>query len=113
MTTTPTTTRRLKRTRRWGLTQLAKRTPLLFRRLGNGLAAAAVFGAGISAITDHDDLALYIGLAGVVGKFLASCFSEEVEVEVLDVDSPEGEAHLAERRARRRRAGITPADEVL
>ncbi len=113
MTTTPTTTRRLKRTRHWGPTQLLKRTPRLFRRIGNALAAAALFGGAISAITEHEKLGLYIGIAGIIGKFLASCFSEELEVETLDVDSPEGEAHLSQRRTRRRQAGIRASDELL
>jgi hypothetical protein len=50
-------------------------TPKRFRVIGDSIAAASLFIAGLNI--DHPKLMLIIGIAGAVGKFITNFFAEE------------------------------------
>ena len=50
-------------------------TPKRFRVIGDSIAAASLFIAGLNI--DHPKLMLIIGVAGAVGKFITNFFAEE------------------------------------
>ena len=50
-------------------------TPKRFRVLGDSIAAASLFVAGLNL--DHPKLMLLCGVLGAVGKFLTNFFAEE------------------------------------
>ena len=50
-------------------------TPKRFRVLGDSLAAASLFVAGLNI--DHPKLMLACGIAGAVGKFVTNFFTDE------------------------------------
>jgi hypothetical protein len=59
-------------------------TPVLFKRIGLALVAAASFGAGLSFVSNDKVLGITVFVLGAVGKFVTAFFSEsltEVKVE--------------------------------
>jgi len=50
-------------------------TPKRFRVLGDSIAGASLFVAGLNL--DHPKLMLIIGIAGGVGKFVTNFFTDE------------------------------------
>ena len=54
-----------------------KPTPKRFRMLGDSIAAASLFVAGLNL--DHPKLMLIIGISGGVGKFITNFFGDVEE----------------------------------
>jgi hypothetical protein len=52
-------------------------TPKRLRVLGDSLAAAATFGAGIAILNGHPIAGTIIMIIGLVGKFISNFFTEE------------------------------------
>jgi hypothetical protein len=52
-----------------------KPTPKRFRILGDSIAAASLFIAGLNL--DHPKLMLISGIAGAIGKFVTNFFGDE------------------------------------
>jgi hypothetical protein len=50
-------------------------TPKRFRVLGDSIAAASLFVAGLNL--DHPQVMLAIGIAGGIGKFITNFFTDE------------------------------------
>ena len=65
----------LPRTRKMKLKNYFAPTPKRFRVLGDSIAAASLFVAGL--ILDHPKLMLLCGVLGAVGKFVTNFFAEE------------------------------------
>jgi hypothetical protein len=63
------------RTRKMKLKNYFQPTPKRFRVLGDSIAAASLFVAGLNL--DHPKLMLIIGIAGGVGKFITNFFTDE------------------------------------
>jgi hypothetical protein len=54
-----------------------KPTPKRVRVLGDSLAAAGTFGAGIAVLSGHPILGTSVMILAVFGKFISNFFSEE------------------------------------
>jgi hypothetical protein len=65
----------LSRTRKMKLKNYFAPTPKRFRVLGDSIAAASLFVAGLNL--DHPKLMLLCGVLGAVGKFVTNFFAEE------------------------------------
>jgi len=65
----------LPRTRKMKLKNYFAPTPKRFRVLGDSIAAASLFVAGLNL--DHPKLMLLCGVLGAVGKFVTNFFAEE------------------------------------
>jgi hypothetical protein len=65
----------LPRSRKMKLKGYFKPTPKRFRVLGDSIAAASLFVAGLNL--DHPKLMLLCGVLGAVGKFVTNFFAEE------------------------------------
>jgi len=63
------------RTRKMKLKNYFSPTPKRFRVLGDSIAAASLFVAGLNL--DHPKLMLLCGVLGAVGKFVTNFFAEE------------------------------------
>lgn len=63
------------RTRKMKLKGYFKPTPKRFRVLGDSIAAASLFVAGLNL--DHPKLMLISGVCGAVGKFVTNFFAED------------------------------------
>ena len=62
-------------TRKMKLKNYFEPTPKRFRVLGDSIAAASLFVAGLNL--DHPKLMLLCGVLGAVGKFVTNFFAEE------------------------------------
>ena len=65
----------VRRTRKMKLKNYFSQTPKRFRVLGDSIAAASLFVAGLNL--DHPKLMLLCGVLGAVGKFVTNFFAEE------------------------------------
>lgn len=65
----------VRRTRKVKLKNYFSPTPKRFRVLGDSIAAASLFVAGLNL--DHPKLMLLCGVLGAVGKFVTNFFAEE------------------------------------
>ena len=65
----------VRRTRKMKLKNYFEPTPKRFRVLGDSIAAASLFVAGLNL--DHPKLMLLCGVLGAVGKFVTNFFAEE------------------------------------
>ncbi len=65
----------VRRTRKMKLKNYFSPTPKRFRVLGDSIAAASLFVAGLNL--DHPKLMLLCGVLGAVGKFVTNFFAEE------------------------------------
>lgn len=65
----------IQRTRKMKLKGYFKPTPKRFRVLGDSIAAASLFVAGLNL--DHPKLMLISGVCGAVGKFVTNFFAED------------------------------------
>jgi hypothetical protein len=65
----------IQRTRQMKLKGYFKPTPKRFRVLGDSIAAASLFVAGLNL--DHPKLMLISGVCGAVGKFVTNFFAED------------------------------------
>jgi hypothetical protein len=65
----------ISRTRQMKLKNYFSPTPKRFRVLGDSIAAASLFVAGLNL--DHPKLMLMCGVLGAVGKFVTNFFAEE------------------------------------
>jgi hypothetical protein len=54
-----------------------KPTPKRVRVLGDSLAAAGTFGAGIAVLSGHPILGTSVMILAVLGKFISNFFAEE------------------------------------
>lgn len=63
------------RTRKMKLKNYFEPTPKRFRVLGDSIAAASLFVAGLNL--DHPKLMLLCGVLGAIGKFVTNFFAEE------------------------------------
>lgn len=66
---------KIHRPRAMKLKNYFKPTPKRFRVIGDSIAAASLFVAGLNL--DHPKLMLLIGVLGAVGKFVTNFFAEE------------------------------------
>ena len=62
---------------KFGWKQYFAPTPKRLRVLGDSLAAAGTFGAGIVILNGHPIAGTVIMVVGVIGKFLSNFFTEE------------------------------------
>lgn len=65
----------VRRTRKMKLKNYFEPTPKRFRVLGDSIAAASLFVAGLNL--DHPKLMLLCGVLGAIGKFVTNFFAEE------------------------------------
>ncbi|NBW35046.1 MAG: hypothetical protein EBR30_08510 [Cytophagia bacterium] len=65
----------IRRARKMKLKNYFEPTPKRFRVLGDSIAAASLFVAGLNL--DHPKLMLLCGVLGAVGKFVTNFFAEE------------------------------------
>ena len=65
----------IRRTRKVKLKNYFSPTPKRFRVLGDSIAAASLFVAGLNL--NHPKLMLLCGVLGAVGKFVTNFFAEE------------------------------------
>ena len=65
----------VRRTRKMKLKNYFEPTPKRFRILGDSIAAASLFVAGLNL--DHPKLMLLCGVLGAIGKFVTNFFAEE------------------------------------
>jgi hypothetical protein len=65
----------VRRTRKMKLKNYFAPTPKRFRVLGDSIAAASLFVAGLNL--DHPKLMLLCGVLGAIGKFVTNFFAEE------------------------------------
>jgi hypothetical protein len=65
----------IRRTRKMKLKNYFEPTPKRFRVLGDSIAAASLFVAGLNL--DHPKLMLLCGVLGAIGKFVTNFFAEE------------------------------------
>jgi hypothetical protein len=65
----------IQRTRQMKLKNYFQPTPKRFRVLGDSIAAASLFVAGLNL--DHPKLMLISGVCGAVGKFVTNFFAED------------------------------------
>jgi hypothetical protein len=65
----------VRRTRKMKLKNYFSPTPKRFRVLGDSIAAASLFVAGLNL--DHPKLMLLCGVLGAIGKFVTNFFAEE------------------------------------
>lgn len=65
----------IRRTRKMKLKNYFSPTPKRFRVLGDSIAAASLFVAGLNL--DHPKLMLLCGVLGAIGKFVTNFFAEE------------------------------------
>lgn len=65
----------VRRARKMKLKNYFEPTPKRFRVLGDSIAAASLFVAGLNL--DHPKLMLLCGVLGAVGKFVTNFFAEE------------------------------------
>ena len=65
----------ISRTRKMKLKNYFEPTPKRFRVLGDSIAAASLFVAGLNL--EHPKLMLLCGVLGAVGKFVTNFFAEE------------------------------------
>lgn len=65
----------LPRARKMKLKNYFEPTPKRFRVLGDSIAAASLFVAGLNL--DHPKLMLLCGVLGAIGKFVTNFFAEE------------------------------------
>lgn len=65
----------IRRPRKMKLKNYFSPTPKRFRVLGDSIAAASLFVAGLNL--DHPKLMLLCGVLGAVGKFVTNFFAEE------------------------------------
>ena len=65
----------VRRARKMKLKNYFAPTPKRFRVLGDSIAAASLFVAGLNL--DHPKLMLLCGVLGAVGKFVTNFFAEE------------------------------------
>jgi hypothetical protein len=65
----------IRRTRKMKLKNYFAPTPKRFRVLGDSIAAASLFVAGLNL--DHPKLMLLCGVLGAIGKFVTNFFAEE------------------------------------
>ena len=65
----------IQRTRKMKLKNYFQPTPKRFRVLGDSIAAASLFVAGLNL--DHPKLMLISGVCGAVGKFVTNFFAED------------------------------------
>lgn len=63
---------------KFGLREYFKPTPKRLRVLGDSLAAAGTFGAGIVILNGEPKLGTIIMVIAVVGKFISNFFSDEI-----------------------------------
>lgn len=54
-------------------------TPKRIRVLGDSLAAAGTFGAGIAVLNGHPIVGTVIMIVAIVGKFISNFFAEDSE----------------------------------
>ena len=66
-----------KKKMRVGLRQYMKPTPVLMRKVGDGLLGMSSMICGASIISDHKWVALTFLCIGAVGKFMSNFFSNE------------------------------------
>lgn len=52
-------------------------TPKRIRILGDSLAAAGTFGAGIAVLNGHPIAGTIVMIVGVIGKFISNFFTEK------------------------------------
>ena len=65
----------VQRARKMKLKNYFEPTPKRFRVLGDSIAAASLFVAGLNL--DHPKLMLLCGVLGAIGKFVTNFFAEE------------------------------------
>lgn len=65
----------IRRARKMKLKNYFAPTPKRFRVLGDSIAAASLFVAGLNL--DHPKLMLLCGVLGAIGKFVTNFFAEE------------------------------------
>lgn len=65
----------VRRTRKMKLKNYFEPTPKRFRVLGDSIAAASLFVAGLNL--DHPKLMLLCGVLGAIGKFVTNFFAEQ------------------------------------
>lgn len=54
-----------------------KPTPIKWRKLGDSLLVASMFGMTFASVSNHKYLALVIVCIGIIGKFLTNFFTED------------------------------------
>ncbi|MCA2656100.1 MAG: hypothetical protein IM591_00255 [Chitinophagaceae bacterium] len=62
---------------KFGWKEYFKPTPKRVRVLGDSLAAAGTFGAGIAVLNGHPILGTSVMVLAVFGKFISNFFAEE------------------------------------
>lgn len=60
-----------------GLRSYMKPTPVLMRKVGDGLLAMSTFVSGSAIVADYKWVAMGALLVGAVGKFMTNLFTEE------------------------------------
>ncbi len=58
-----------------------KPTPKRIRILGDSMAAASLFVSGMAISQGHEQVALYVSVAGWAGKFISNFFSDAVQID--------------------------------
>lgn len=66
---------------KFGWNHYFKPTPKRIRILGDSMAAASVFVSGLAISSGHQDLALYVSIAGWAGKFISNFFTDAIQDE--------------------------------
>ena len=64
---------------KFGWKHYFKPTPKRVRLLGDSLAAAGTFGAGIAILNGHPIVGTTIMVVAVIGKFISNFFTDVVE----------------------------------
>ena len=66
---------------RFGWSQYFKPTPKRMRVLGDSLAAAGTFGAGIVILNGHPVAGTIVMVIAVIGKFISNFFTDEPQAD--------------------------------
>lgn len=62
---------------KFGVKEYFKPTPKRIRIFGDSLAAASVFVSGLAIVSGYEKIAIGIGVAGWLGKFISNFFTDE------------------------------------
>ena len=66
---------------KFGWSQYFKPTPKRMRVLGDSLAAAGTFGAGIVILNGHTVAGTIVMVIAVIGKFISNFFTDEPQAD--------------------------------
>lgn len=67
---------------KFGLIHFYKPTPVKVRKFGDALLGIATFVAGYAITADYKEIAIAGLIAGVIGKYLTSMFTDDSNAEV-------------------------------